>query len=33
QLSYTIVGKNKKTAYNLQKEFFSLMEVYGTRKN
>ncbi|KKP35687.1 MAG: hypothetical protein UR23_C0026G0001 [Candidatus Roizmanbacteria bacterium GW2011_GWA2_32_13] len=32
QLSYTILGKNKKTTYNLQKEFFQLMEVYGSRK-
>lgn len=32
QLSYTILGKNKKAAYNLQKEFFHLMEVYGSQK-
>lgn len=29
QLSYTVLGKNKKTAYNLQKEFFRLMEFFN----
>ncbi len=29
QLSYTVLGKNRKAAYNLQEEFFRLMEFFN----
>lgn len=33
QLSYTVLGKNRKTAYNLQNEFFNLMKINGYQNN
>ena len=32
QLLYTILGKNKKRAYELQEQLYKLLEVFGERK-